>query len=271
MEGYQEVYEINLIDLMFYCLKRWRWIVVCMVFLSAVVGVYKYQATITENQVKKEQQLKQSMVEKGEEVTENGAEQIVFEDPVSSAVVFAIIGMIGGACLVCLVFCINYVMSGRLQDISNFQQKFGMLLLGVVRKNETKKRWFGFIDRWIGRLEEGPCAKIPRKEQIKIAAVNVQSAIHKNPEEKIKRVMLVGSVEGDDVLEICDQLIEEIGEVTFSPYWQIVFHAAALKKLECYEGVLFIEKKGESYERLIRQERELVISRDVRVLGMIVC
>lgn len=271
MEGYQEVYEINLIDLMFYCLKRWRWIVVCMVFLSAVAGVYKYQATITENQVKREQQLKQSVVETVEGETGSGAEQIVFEDPVSSAVILAIIGMIGGACLVCLVFCINYVMSGRLQDINNFQQKFGMPLLGVVRRSVMKKRWFGFIDRWIGRLEEGPYAKIPRKEQIKITAVNVQSAIHKNPGEKIKRVMLVGSIEGDDVLEICEQLTKEIEEVTFSPYWQIVFHATALKKLEYYEGILFIEKKGESYERLIRQEKELAISRDVRVLGMIVC
>ena len=34
MEGYQEVNEINLIDLMFYCLKRWRWIVVCMIFFA---------------------------------------------------------------------------------------------------------------------------------------------------------------------------------------------------------------------------------------------
>lgn len=52
MEGYQEVNEISLVDLMFYCLKRWRWIVVCMLLLAAAAGVYKYQAVIAENQVK---------------------------------------------------------------------------------------------------------------------------------------------------------------------------------------------------------------------------
>ena len=52
MQGSQEVYEINLIDLMFYCLKRWRWIVVCMVLMAATAGIYKYQATITDNQAK---------------------------------------------------------------------------------------------------------------------------------------------------------------------------------------------------------------------------
>ncbi len=271
MEGYQEVNEISLIDLMFYCLKRWRWIVVCMVLLAVVAGVYKYQATIAENQVKKEQQLKQSLAEPVEGEAGTETEPIVFEDPVSSAVTFVVIGMIGGGCLVCLIFCMNYVMSRKVQDISNFQQKFGMPLLGVIRKSETKKRLFGFIDRWIGRLEEGPCARVSRKEQIKIAAVNVQSAIYKNSEEKIKRVMLAGSVAGDDVIEICEQLAEEIEEVMFSPYRQIVFHAAALKKLEYYEGVLFIEKKGESYERVIRQERKLALDRDVKVLGIIIC
>lgn len=272
MEEYQEISqdkEINLIDLMFYCLKRWRWIVVCMIFLAAIAGAYKYRTTISENQIKKVEQAKREMTEPVEGETES--EPIVFEDPVSSAVTFAIAGMVGGACLVCLVFCMKYVMSGKLQSENDFQEKFGIPLLGVIRRNVKKKRLFGLIDRWIQRLEEGPYAKIPRKEQIKIAAVNVQSAIHREQERKITRVMLAGSTAGDDIVEICEQLAEEIGEITFSPYRQIVFHASALKKLEYYEGVLFIEKKGESYEKLIRQEIGLAVSRGVKVLGSVVC
>ncbi len=276
MEGSQEVYEISLIDLMFYCLKKWRWIVVCMVLFAIVAGVYKYQATIADNQVKEEELLRRSKQPaaeqaEGEAGGEDESDPIVIEDPVSSAVSFAVVGMIGGACLVCLIFCMRYVMGGKLQSESGFQEKFGMPLLGVVRKKEVKKRLFGFIDHWIRRMEEGPYAKIPRKEQIKIAAVNVQAAIRKNSEGQIKRVMLAGTVAGDDVAEICEEIAKEVEDVTFSPYRQIVFHAAALKKLEYYEGVLFIEKRGESCERLIRQERELAVSRDVSVLGTIIC
>ena len=270
MEGYQEANEISLVDLILYCLRRWRWIVVCMILLAGAAGTYKYQATIMDNQLKKENQLKQSRAEKDEEAgVEN--ETIIFEDPVSSAISFSVIGMIGGVCLVCLIFGMCYVMSGKLQDVSNFQQKFGMSLLGVVRKRETKKKIFGFIDRWICRLEEGPCAKIPRNEQIKIAAVNIQNAIRKNPEKKIKRIMLAGTVASNVVTEICEEISEEIEEITFSPYRQIIFHAAALKKLEYYDGIVFIEKKEESYERLIRQEKELALDRNVSVLGVIVC
>ena len=66
MEGYQEVNEISLVDLMFYCLKRWRWIVVCMLLLAAAAGVYKYQAVIAENQVKREQKVQQPAVKPAE-------------------------------------------------------------------------------------------------------------------------------------------------------------------------------------------------------------
>lgn len=271
MEGYPEINEIDLIDLMFYCLKRWRWIVVCMVLFGILAGVYKYQTTIEDNQVKREKQIEQDMAKPVEGETEVESEPIVFEDPASSAIKFAVVGMIGGACLVCLIFCMSYIMGGKLQSENNFQKKFGMPLLGVVRKSETKKKVFGFVDRWICWLVEGPCAKIPRNEQIKIATVNVQSAIHRNTDKKIKRVMIAGTVASDDVMEICEQLAEEIGEVTFSPYRQIVFHATALKKLEYYDGVLFIEKIGEAYEKLIKKEKELVDDRCVKVLGVIIC
>lgn len=271
MEEYQEVNEIDLIDLMFYCLKRWRLIVVGMVLFAILAGVYKYQATIEENKVKKEEQIKQAMAEPVEGETTVESEPIVFEDPAFSAVKFAIVGMVGGVCLICLLFCMNYVMSGKLHSERNFQKKYGMPLLGVIRKKETKRKIFGFVDRWICRLEEGPYAKIPRNEQIKIAAVNVQSAIQRSSEEKIKRVMIAGTVASDDVIEICEWLAEEIEDVTFSPYRQIVFHAAALKKLEYYEGVLFVEKVGESYEKLIKEEKRLVDGRKVEILGIIIC
>ena len=91
MKGYQEINEIDLIDLMFYCLKRWRLIVVGMVVFGILAGVYKYQATIDENLVKREEQMKQEMAEPVEGEAEVESEPIVFEDPLSSAVKFGIV------------------------------------------------------------------------------------------------------------------------------------------------------------------------------------
>lgn len=270
MEEYQEVSEIDLKDLMFYCLKRWRCIVICMVLFAVLAGVYKYQATVEENQMKREEQIRRASIESVEEETQTESEPITFDDPIPSAVRFAIVGMIGSIFLVCLILSMSYVMSGKLQNESDFQHRFGMPLLGVVRKSE-KKRWLNFIDLWIRRLEEGPYSIISRKEQIKIAMINTQFAIHKNKTGELKRVMLAGTATDDDVIEVCEELKREIVGVTFSSYRQILFHATALKMLENYEGILFLEKKGESYERLIRQEKELALNRNIKILGVIVC
>ena len=50
-----------------------------------------------------------------------------------------------------------------------------------------------------------------------------------------------------------------------------MFHAAALKKLEYYEGVLFVEKIGETCEKLIKEEKKLVDNRNIKIIGTIVC
>lgn len=86
MEEYQEVSEIDLKDLMFYCLKRWRCIVICMVLFAVLAGVYKYQATVEENQMKREEQIRRASIEAVEEETQTESEPITFDDPVSSAV-----------------------------------------------------------------------------------------------------------------------------------------------------------------------------------------
>lgn len=59
MNEYQETYEkeISLIELMFYCLKKWRWIVTAMLVMAVLAGGYKYRATVKDNAAKREAEL----------------------------------------------------------------------------------------------------------------------------------------------------------------------------------------------------------------------
>lgn len=47
--------EINLIEVMFYCLRQWRWIVATMFILAVSAGAYKYVSVGKSNQLKIEQ------------------------------------------------------------------------------------------------------------------------------------------------------------------------------------------------------------------------
>ena len=59
MNEYQEPYEkeISLTELLFFCLKKWRWIVAAMIIVAVLAGAYKYQSTVQSNQTKREAQL----------------------------------------------------------------------------------------------------------------------------------------------------------------------------------------------------------------------
>ena len=149
--------------------------------------------------------------------------------------------------------------------------EFGMPLLGVVRDSGKKKKIFGFIDNWVSHLKEGSYASIGFEEQIKMAASNVQAAIaRKSPNGELQRIMLAGTMAEKDAAALCAQLSSELHGISLSSYMQIVYQSSALKELENYDGVLFLEKKGASSASMILQERKSASDRNVTVLGAIV-
>ena len=76
MNEYQETYEkeISLVELMFYCLKKWRWIVAAMLAVAVAAGCYKYMSTVKGNQLRQEQALLEKENEDEDETADRDAE-----------------------------------------------------------------------------------------------------------------------------------------------------------------------------------------------------
>lgn len=192
-------------------------------------------------------------------------------NPVNSFIKYAFLGLALGIFFACFILMLMYLLGGRLENTENFKTGFGMPLLGIVRISGTKKKVFGFIDNWVFALRDKAYAKISVEEQIKMAAINVQSMISKTTENgNITKIMLAGTVPEKDVDMLYTQLIAEMRETFCSPYMQIVYQASALKELDNYDGILFLEKRGMSQSSLIVQEKRLALDRGVKVLGTIV-
>ncbi|MCI8566638.1 MAG: hypothetical protein HFI39_10035 [Lachnospiraceae bacterium] len=201
----------------------------------------------------------------GEAVEEAEAEKEAapaIVSPVSGAVKFAVIGLVLGVFLAGFAVILVYIMSGKLQSVESFEEEFGMKLLG--RATDAGKAKKGPIDRLVYRLEEGPYADIPYEEQLKIVAANVKAA-----SKGLQKIMLAGTMSEAALADVCAKLKEEISEVEFSEYKQLVFCAAALEELGEYDGVLFLEKKEVSATKLIHREKELAETRNVRVIGAV--
>ena len=76
MNEYSETYEkeISLVELMFYCLKKWRWVVLSMIVVAVAAGGYKYMSTVKGNQVRQQQALleKENADEEAADVQDRG-------------------------------------------------------------------------------------------------------------------------------------------------------------------------------------------------------
>ncbi|NBJ00717.1 hypothetical protein D3Z62_11270 [Lachnospiraceae bacterium] len=199
------------------------------------------------------------------------SEEIILVDPISSTMIYVATGLLMGAFLSCIALALLYIMSGRLQNTKNFKAEYGIPVLGFIYNFSQKGKFFGFIDRWIYRLQKGVYAKIEFDEQMKITIANIKVAIEGiSTQKKIKKVMLAGTISENEAAELCSQLNTKAQDFSLSSYRQIVFCAMDLQDLVNYDALLFIEKKGVSYSELIFQEKKLALDRKVDILGAIV-
>lgn len=193
------------------------------------------------------------------------------QNPVSSAIKWSVFGLALGVFLPCFILLVLYMLGGKLQDTESFNEEFGMPLLGIVRVSENKRKLFDIVDNWVFRLRGGIYAKVGYKEQVKITASNVVTAISGGFQDGgIKKIMVSGTAEEKNVVMLCTHLASEITEASLSSYKQIVFQSSALRELEDYDGILFIEKRGVSESAFILQEKKLALDRNVKVLGTVV-
>ncbi len=192
----------------------------------------------------------------------------VLSSPVESGVKYAGLGLVLGAFLAGLVLIVLFLMRDKIRSTENFENKFGMRLLGRVIEPADSKRLFGFLDRWFQRLGEGVYANVPYDEQIKIVSENVKTAI--SPKEGLPHIMVAGTIAAQDAKAVSTAVVKGINGVVFSDYRQLIFDASALEELNDCDGVLFIEKKDVSSARLICQESKMAADRNVKILGAVI-
>ena len=237
------------------------------------MGIQSYQNEVLSTYTSTFTQLKTMQTELETVVEEEGetiviGETVSYENPAREAVKFGVIGLVLGAFLAAFILVVVYLMSGRLQSTESFREEFGMPLLGQITKSPVKKKVFGFVDKGIQHLEEGGYADITYEEQMKIVAANLKAALSR--EGAVTKVMLAGTIAKEEAEAVRSRLMEELSGVVLSDYERIVFQASALEDLEHFDGIVFLEKKGASYTKLIRKETALAADRGVKILGAVV-
>lgn len=209
-------------------------------------------------------------LENAEELEEEENSQIstgTYGSAKKNLIMYALLGLLLGFAGSIFVLALIFMMNGRLNSVKNFEEQFGMSVLGNITKIPGKKRAFAFVDKRIRKLREGAFSSMTLKEQTDVTAANIKAAAQAGGSSKI---MIAGSADEAVVKPVYTQLITALDGFSLSAYERIAFSAEALADLAECDSVIFIEKLYASHEKLIYEERALAAARGKRILGVVI-
>lgn len=182
---------------------------------------------------------------------------------------YFLIGLVAGAFVVCAFVAFAYIISSSLRISSDLTDAFHMMLLGTVKEEGTeKKRLFGGIDRLIDRMFYGKGPQFTKEEQLKMIGAGMHVAAEKN---EMKQVFVTGSCNDVQTKAVIDALTNsrKTGIEILTKGTSVVYDPEALEKLARADGVVFVEKIGQSLYKDIARELELCEKYEVPVIGAV--
>lgn len=253
--------EIDLRDLLFHILYRWRSIVLTGVLICGLAVGYAFvgNAGIFSGEVRGGQE--QTGEADGAEGSEGAADANAADkaDPVK----YGVLGFAGGAFLLIFFYAAGYVFSDKIRGERELRERYGYNLLGTLPK--TRKRGFlSGIDRMLEKLE-GSAEPITEEEAYWIIAINII-----NLAKTGGAFLVTGTVALEKLQEITEVLSAQVENVTLMSCANMNRTASTLEALAECDAVILVEERGRSLRREIHREHESIAALEKVVVGYVV-
>ena len=163
-------------------------------------------------------------------------------------------------------FCYGagYLFSDRLRGERELRERYGYHLLGIF-PGMGRKRFLGSVDRFLERLE-GTGKRLSEEEAYRIAAVNMTNLAGTG------RTLLVTGTIGQERLQgFVDSVIQYLHEdMALVSGADMNVTADTLEALAECDGVVLVEQRGRSLRRQIHREYESIAALGKPVVGYVV-
>ncbi len=207
---------------------------------------------------------KEQMLEKEEQEETEETPQITISKKL------VVVGFIGGGVLVFGIWALFYLLNRTLRLEDDFERIYDVKLLGnVVIKNETKKKWFGFIDSFIERMRHLNRRYFTEEEAVPMVAAGIKIGAGKL---NVSRVYVTGAAFGKEEKQLIEQLKKELKktDVELIAGKPILYDAEALEQSAEIGYVVLVERAGVSLYGEVAQEIEVCAHQGTKVLGAVV-
>lgn len=191
-------------------------------------------------------------------------------EPVQRAVVSMKQVVLGAFLFVFLyagVIFVIYIMNGKIRTSDELQRLYGISQLGLVVKEEEKKRFV--IDRWVDALRNWNKRHFTREQSLELAAAAVKITAQK---QGLDAICLMGCDLKAGADAVCRILQERLApeKLEIMILDNVLYDAGAMEELGKIRGLVLVEKAMSTMCEEIAQELELAARQGIKVLGGII-
>lgn len=175
-------------------------------------------------------------------------------------------GFIAGFILSVVFVLMFDVMSTAIKSQDDIDQ-YGLRVLGTCK--QRKKRFFGFIDRLIDKLEGNACAPSTVEASCAFVKENLDAFVNA---EQDNRILLTGCTKPqilESYLSALQKTYESQTQITFDCSASVVSDPQTLHKAKDATGIILVEEIGQSGRKDIDQEVDTFRALKKDILGFV--
>lgn len=202
-----------------------------------------------------------------ENMSERTSEEVLAATP-GISIKYVVLGMLLFALIEAFVLFVLYILNNKLKATDEIQNIYNIPQLGYV-EYEKKRRFGGFIDALILKLQASDKRYFSQDKAISLATTAVKVAVKK---ADANMVCFVGCNLHDDSLEFCNcvKIALEQDGISVHILDNVLYDAESMETLADMSHVVLVETVGVTLYREIEQELELMARQNINVLGGIV-
>ena len=197
-------------------------------------------------------------VEKYNKLSEPKDKSLSVKSVIKGGIKFAILGCVVGVFLCCLVYALQFLMNGKLNDIDMIKGRYRARILAELPKEKKT----GVIDRILDRIEGVKENGQSSETMLRIAGASLGGIVNTS-------VAVAGTVSEETRKQIVEKL-KQPAEISFCDAGNILTDPEAVRKVKVSGSVILVEEKNTSFVSDIEREVELLKSMGLRLEGFII-
>lgn len=205
---------------------------------------------------------KKSKMDETESVQTN---EIVSANP-SINLKYVLLGMVLFAFIYVFYAFGAYILNNKLHTNDDLNELYGIVQLGTIYTENSKKRFLGFIDAGLIAIRDRNKRKFTEDETEEIVAVAIKMAVKKSGDKAVGFIGCDVKKQTEEKFNSIRELLEK-EDIKVTMLDNVLYNAEQMEKLANISNVVLIEKAGSTMYDEVTKELELIERYNINVLG----